>query len=338
MRHRRVSCCPATTIRVPAEPYFRERVPWRSGLVKLDCGPVMVAHLHGECREGQAVRLSFQLDKSGQAVAFARPAQEMPEMAEDRQWREMVADPKFRRVLVTDGRGAIGREIAKALLAAGAASVHAGIAQPWKPWPEAALRAAGITPVALDVGDEKSVAELAAELGAKVDILVNTTEHVRPGGLIDHPGANDLRDAIEQNCLGFAHLARGFGPIMRARGADGSNSAAAWVNIFSVYALANWPAFGAASAAQAACLSLSHCLRAELRAGGVRVVNLFTGPTDTEWFQTVPPPKVAPRTIAAALVAALRAGTEDVFVGEVAEDLRRRLEANSKAVERELGA
>jgi len=134
------------------------------------------------------------------------------------------------------------------------------------------------------------------------------------------------------------HLARGFGPIMRARGADGGNSAAAWVNLLSVHALVNWPAFGAASAAQAACLSLSHCLRAELRPGGVRVVNLFTGPTDTEWFQTVPPPKLAPRAVAAALVAALLAGTEDVFVGEVAEDVRRQLAANPKALERELGA
>jgi NAD(P)-dependent dehydrogenase (short-subunit alcohol dehydrogenase family) len=102
--------------------------------------------------------------------------------------------------------------------------------------------------------------------------------------------------------------------------------------------LANWPAYGSHSAAQAACLSLSHCLRAELRPGGVRVVNLFTGPVDTEWFQTVPPPKVAPRAIAAALVRSLREGTEDVFVGDVAEDIRRRLADNPKALERELGA
>ena len=27
--------------------YFRERMPWRLGLVQLDCGPSVVAHLHG---------------------------------------------------------------------------------------------------------------------------------------------------------------------------------------------------------------------------------------------------------------------------------------------------
>ena len=96
--------------------------------------------------------------------------------------------------------------------------------------------------------------------------------------------------------------------------------------------------FGAYSASQAACLSLSHCLRAELRPGGVKVVNVFTGPLDIEWFQTVPPPKVAPRVVATSIVSALKRGLEDVFVGDVAEDIRQRLAANPKAVERELGA
>ena len=26
--------------------FFRERLPWRLGLIKLDCGPTVVAHLH----------------------------------------------------------------------------------------------------------------------------------------------------------------------------------------------------------------------------------------------------------------------------------------------------
>jgi short-subunit dehydrogenase len=82
---------------------------------------------------------------------------------------------------------------------------------------------------------------------------------------------------------------------------------------------------------------LSHCLRAELRPGGIKVINLFAGPIDTEWFQTVPPPKVAPRAVANAIVSALKSGREDVFVGDVAEDVRQRLVANPKAVERELG-
>jgi NAD(P)-dependent dehydrogenase (short-subunit alcohol dehydrogenase family) len=261
-------------------------------------------------------------------------------MADDRQWREMTADPKFRRVLVTNGRSIVGQEVVAALKAAGASIVFVGVAEPWKPFPgEDALRALeGVEIVPLDIGDEKSVADLAADIGGKVDILINTAEHVRAGGLLDRQGTSVVRDEIDQSYLGFVHLAQAFGPAMRIRGSDGVNSAAAWVNILSVYALANWPVFGAYSASQAACLSLSHCLRAELRPGGVKVVNVFTGPLDIEWFQTVPPPKVAPRAVASSIVSALKRGLEDVFVGDVAEDIRQRLAANPKAVERELGA
>ena len=328
-----------TTIRIPADTYFRERAPWRIGMIELECGPVMVSHLHGDVREGEPVRMSFQLDKSGNAVAFARPSTETPNMDADRQWREMTADPKYRRVLVTNGRSAVGQEVAAALAAAGASIIHVGIADRWKPFAgeDRLLAIPGVRLVPLDIGSAESAAELAADIGGKTDILINTAEYIRPGGLLTRRGTGPVRDEMEQAYRGFIHLAQAFGPAMLGRGANGSNSAAAWVNILSVYALANWPAYGAYSASQAACLSLSHCLRAELRPGGIKVVNLFSGPIDSEWFQTVPPPKVAPRAIASAVVASLRAGTEDVFVGDVAEDIRKRLAANPKALERELG-
>ncbi|QQN66666.1 SDR family NAD(P)-dependent oxidoreductase [Bradyrhizobium diazoefficiens] len=327
-----------TSTRVPSDVYFRERAPWRIGLVKMDCGPTIVTHLHADCVEGAPVRMSFQLDKSGQAVAFARPEGETPNMADDRQWREMTADPKFRRVFVTNGRSVIGQEAVTALKAAGAKTVFVGVAEPWRPFAgEKLLRGQeGVEVVTLDAADEKSAADLAADIGGKVDILVNTTEYIRAGGLLDRRGTSIARDEVDQAYLGFINLAQAFGPAMRMRGADGINSSVAWVNILSVYALANWPAFGAYSASQAACLSLSHCLRAELRPGGVKVMNLFTGPVDSEWFQTVPPPKVAPRAVAQAIVSGLRNGLEEMYVGDVAEEIRQRLAANPKALEREL--
>src|SRR5262249_54864000 len=42
-----------TTIRTSTDVYFRERMPWRIGTVQLDAGPSIVAHLHGDLREGQ---------------------------------------------------------------------------------------------------------------------------------------------------------------------------------------------------------------------------------------------------------------------------------------------
>ena len=70
--------------------------------------------------------------------------------------------------------------------------------------------------------------------------------------------------------------------------------------------------------------------------GGVRVLHLFSGPTEDEWFQPLPPPKVAYSQIAKSLVESLKAGLEDVYVGDVAQDFKARLDANPKALEREI--
>jgi uncharacterized OB-fold protein/NAD(P)-dependent dehydrogenase (short-subunit alcohol dehydrogenase family) len=238
-----------TTARVPSDVYFRERAPWRIGLVKMDCGPTIVAHLDADCGEGTLVRMSFQLDKSEQAVAFARPEGETPNMADDRQWWEMTADPKFRRVLVTNGRSVIGQKAVAALKVAGANTVFVGVAEPWRPFTgDVLLRVQeGVEVVTLDAADEKSAADLAVDIGGKADILVNTTEYVRPGGQLDRRSMRIARDEIDQAYLGFINLAQAFGPATRMRGADGINNSVAWVHILSVYALANWPAFGAYS-------------------------------------------------------------------------------------------
>jgi NAD(P)-dependent dehydrogenase (short-subunit alcohol dehydrogenase family) len=328
-----------TTIRVPADVYFRERAAWRTGIVRMDCGPTIVAHLHADCQDGGRVRMSFQLDKSGNAAAFARPEVPTPNAEHDPQWREMTANPAFRRVLVTDGRSSLGQEVAAALASSGATIVYVGIANAWKPFDgkERLLAISEVRLVELDIADERSLTELADDIGHKVDILVHTAHHVREGGMLTRRGTSTMREEIEQGFLGFVHLAQAFGPVMRARGADGFNSAAAWVNVLSVYAHANWPQYGLYSASQAATLSLSHCLRAELRPGGIRVINVFAGPLDIEWFQLVPYPKVAPRAVAAAILKSLQDGTEDVFVGDIADDVRRRLASNAKALERELG-
>lgn len=328
-----------TTVRVSPEPYFRERLPWRVGLVKLDVGPMVVAHLHGDTREGARVRLALKLDRSGAPVMLALPEKDTPHMADDAVLREMTCDPKFRRILITDGRNAVGQAMAKACAEAGASLIFVGVADPWKPFPgEDALTAiAPVEIVPLDLTDTDSVDKLAAQNGARIDIVVNTAEHVRPGGVIGGNGVTVAREAMDLRYFGLVRLAQAFGPILRMRGADGVSAAAAFVNLLSVHALANWSAYGTYSAAEAACLSAAQSLRAELRSGGVKVVNVFSGPLDTEWFQTVPPPKVAPSVLAKAVIDALRKGVEDVFVGDVAQDIRARLEVNPKALERELG-
>ncbi|MBX3551821.1 MAG: SDR family oxidoreductase [Pseudolabrys sp.] len=327
-----------TTIRTSTDPYFRERTPWRVGSIKLDAGPVIVAHLHGDTVEGARVRLEFKLDKSGAAVALALPEQDTPHMADDPHLREMTCDPKFRRVLITDGRTEVGQAMAKAFSDAGANIVFVGVADQWKPFPgmDKLRQIERVEIVPLDVTDTESVTEQAEQNGSRIDIIVNTAEHVRAGGIVDRHGLTVAREEIDVRYLGLMRLAQAFGPVMRFRGADGVNSAAAFVNLLSVHALMNWPTYGAYSAAEAACLSAAQCMRAELRPGGVKVLNVFFGPLETEWFQTVPPPKVTPAALAKAVVRGLQQGIEDVFVGDIAEDIRARLAVNPKALEREM--
>ena len=328
-----------TSIHISNNVYFRERQPWHVGLVSLDAGPQVIAHIHATCRAGDPIRLQWRLDKSGNATAFAEPVVPDPSLMDDLQMREMTLDPTHRRVLITDGRTPLGQAVARALSAAGASIIFVGVREPWKPFEgEAALKAIErVEVMPLDITDHDSVMDLANEIGARVDLVIHTSQHIRPGGLLDRKGVGVAQEEIDTAYLGFLRLAQAFGPVMKFRGADGVNNACAWVNILSVYAHMPWPAYGAYSASQAALLNASLSLRAELRAGGVRVVHLFTGPTEDDWFQPLPPPKVSYPQIAKAVVESLKKGLEDVYVGDIAQDFKARWDANPKALEREIG-
>ena len=330
----------STTLHHSNDLYFRERLPWRVGTVRMSAGPSVVAHVHQDCADGAPVRLALKLDRSGQAVMIALPERNTPNMEDDKTLRETSCDPKFRRALITDGKSAVGLAVARALLDAGCPMVFLGDPQTWRRDPAYdALAADGrVQTLALDVTDTDSVDRAAASIGGKVEILVNTADLEREGGLMQRKDVNTARDALDVNVLGMMRLAQAFGPGLCARAADGVNNAAAWVNVLSIYAHMNLPARGMWSASKAAALSLAQCLRAEMRGAGVRVLNVFPGPLDHEWEQRTPPPRVAPATVAAAIVKALRDGVEDVYVGDVAQEFRARMAENPKGLERELGA
>ena len=261
-------------------------------------------------------------------------------MADDRMLREMTSDPKFRKVLVTDGKSSVGQAMVRALVGAGADHIWVGQAEPWKqPAGFAELaRLPQVSVVDLDVRDERSVQELAALIGAKVDIVINTAELHRRHGIGGRAGTEVAREEMEVNYLGLLRLAQAFGPVLKARAADGATHATAWVNLLSICALSNHPPEGTYSASKAAALSLAQCLRAELRAAGVRVLNVFPGPIDDEWNQNLPPPKLAPAALASAIVKALKEGVEDIYPGDVAQEWLERWRHNPKVLEREIAA
>ncbi|MEM7269665.1 MAG: SDR family NAD(P)-dependent oxidoreductase [Pseudomonadota bacterium] len=325
-----------TTVRTSTKLFFRERTPWRTGSVRLDAGPVIIAHVHGDCARHGRVEIRNMLDRAGQAVLVAMPEEATPNMEDDPQLRAMTADPKHRRILITDGRDPAAPAIAKALKEAGAALIYVGEAETWRPYPtRSALEELGADLQPLDVTDAASVQKLAGEYGGKVDILINNARFIRPGGVLTRGDTGFARDEIEVNYLGAMRLAQAFGPGMCGRASDGVNSAAAWVNVIGVEALANDPDFGCFGASQAAAYSLSQSLRAEFRSAGLRVMNVLTGPIEEPWRQPLAPPKVTDAALARSIVDGLKRGLEDVLCGDVAKDAWERYRRDPKVLERE---
>jgi NAD(P)-dependent dehydrogenase (short-subunit alcohol dehydrogenase family)/uncharacterized OB-fold protein len=329
-----------TVVRHSNDPYFRARVPWRVGMVRLDAGPTALVHLHGACAAPPCrVRVGARLDKSGQGVLLAFPIDEVVHMADDRQLREMTCAPKSQKILVTDGDTCVGRAVVRALLDAGADCVWAGSALPGSERTESAGPGAlsKIRPTYLDVTDPVSVRNAAEDIGGRIDILINTAEVQRVGGIASVDGVEAARSEMDVNYFGLLRLAQEFGPRLRTRAAAGGRpGAGAWVNLLSVYALANFPPQGTFSASKAAALSLSQCLRSEMRSAGVRVINVFPGPIDDELNRAPGSPKLAPGSLAAAIVSALENGVEDIYPGDVAREWLARWDENPKILEREM--
>lgn len=309
-----------TALQASGDVFFRQFLPAFTGLVQMDAGPRAVAFLQSEVGPGQRVRLQLRLDKAGQAVMLALPE---AFSGEDGLTHAHGCSLRSRRVLVTDGRSALGVAMAARAVAAGALEVFAGEAgtsTPREALHEPALPES-VASVPLDLTDEHSVREFAAEFGGRVDIVINTALSARPGG-VSNGDPTRLREAMELEVLGTARLARMLGPALRARGLDGDYPACAWVQALSTDALAPSPGFATHAATQAASLSLALSLRAELRP--VRVMTAFLGPLDDAWHQDVPPPKATPRAFADAVAAGLEAGLEEIAVGDVARHLLER--------------
>jgi len=329
-----------TTLCAAQELYFRERLPWRIGVVRLEAGVNVIGYVHANvgaapCR----VRVEAALDRAGQAALVAMPEKGRPNLSDDPKLREFTCDPRGRKILVTDGKTLVGQAIVQALTKAGADKIWIGEAEPWKQIArlEALRSLPQVTVVPLDVTDGDSVQTLAGEIGGKVDILINTADHHRAFSIAARRGVETAQLEMDVNYFGLLRLAQAFAPALQARAADQPVNAIAWVNILSIFALANYPPHGTYAASKAAAYSLSQALRAQLRPAGVRMVNVFPGPIDDEWDQLEMPPKLSPASLAAAVVAALKGSVEDVYPGDVAQDWVARHLDNPKVLEREVG-
>ena len=339
----------ATTLYHSHSEFFRERLPWRLGMVRLDSGPTVIVHLPGDVPAAPTrVRVGVRLDRAGLAALIAFPPEETSTIASTIM-TEMTSDPKLRKVLVTDGTTAVGMGLARACVAAGAATVWVGHAGSSK---TAALEELGglerVSLLPLDLTSSESVEQAAVQIGAQVDIVINNAEFhgtQEGGALHDAAGARGAarlhgvgtaHAEMDINYFGLLRLVQELGPAMRSRAANSPSGMLAWVNLHSIYALTSLPGHETFCASKAAAYSLSQCLRAELQPVGIRVVNVFPGPVDAGWSRVVSLPKIAPDALARAIVKALQDGLEDVYPGDVATEWLARWRENPKVLEREL--
>lgn len=316
----------ATTLHHTLGDYFRPHLPLRTGSIALDGGPVVIAYL---CRAGleagMRARVFARLDRAGEGVLGA-----VFENDETSKEALPMANPNCeiagRTVLVSGANGGIGRELVAALSAAGARRIIAAVRQP------ATHDDPRIEAHALDLTVAASIAALAEACAQDLDIVINNAGVNANQGLLDPDDDRAARAEMEVNYFGTLAMARAFAPAMKRRGQG------VIVNMLTVVAHANLPLMGSYCASKAAELSLTQGLRAELMPWGVRVVGIFPGAVDTAMSTDFPPPKIAPRQVADAVVDAITTGIEDSYVGPMAHDLRARLAEDPKAVERDLAA
>jgi len=109
-----------TTLHHSQELFFRERAPWRLGLVRLTEGVSLVVHLDARCGPAPSpVTVEAVLDRAGQAALVAKPAGRETSLADEPKLRDMTSDPRFRKVLVTDAKSPVGQAVVKATLDSG---------------------------------------------------------------------------------------------------------------------------------------------------------------------------------------------------------------------------
>ncbi len=226
-------------------------------------------------------------------------------------------------VLVSGSNRGIGREIVKALAAAGARKIYAGARDTAKLGDLADL--GPVETLALDITDPAKVAAAAARCG-DINLLINNAGINFNTPLIAVDDVDNARREVETNYLGTLGMIRAFAPVLKGNGGG------TIVNMISILARVNLPAMGSLAASKAAALSMTQGVRAELAAQGTTVIGVMPGSVDTDM---TPGGEMKPQEVAAAVIEAIGAGTEDVYPGDMATGVAAGLANDPKAVEKQ---
>jgi NAD(P)-dependent dehydrogenase (short-subunit alcohol dehydrogenase family) len=222
-------------------------------------------------------------------------------------------------VLVTGANRGIGNALVEEALRRGAARVYAGTRQP------SAHRNRRVTPITLDVTDDKQIRQAVDAVGS-LDILINNA------GVAFYDDLSDraiIERHLEVNLFGTHAVTQAFLPLLTA-------SHGAIVNNTSMMAFAPLPLTPAYAISKAAVFNMTQSLRALLAGRGVTVHAVLTGPTDTDMTRGFEIPKATPQSVAHAILDGVENDDEDIFPDPVSAPLSEGWRTgDAKALERQ---
>ena len=213
---------------------------------------------------------------------------------------------------VTGANRGLGLAFARALLAAGARKVYAGVRDP------AGLREPGLVPIGLDLTRTGEIEAAARDCG-DVNLLVNNAGVAERQAFLAEDALQAARLEMETHFFGPLVLSRAFAPVLAANGGG------AIVNVLSVLSWLNVPEFATYSASKSAAWSLTNGLRGELRAQGTRVLALHVGFMNTDMVSDIVAPKAAPPDVARQVIEALESGSDEVLADDFTRQVKQGL-------------
>jgi NAD(P)-dependent dehydrogenase (short-subunit alcohol dehydrogenase family) len=202
--------------------------------------------------------------------------------------------------LVTGGQRGLGKAVAAALLAAGAAKVYVTARTPA---PAADPR---LVPLALEVTDRQSVTDLAAH--AK-DVLIVVSNAGEPGSdPMTAVSDKDMWRVFDVNVFGLLRVAQEFAPVLAGNGGG------SLVSILSVQSFT--AGAGIYGASKSAAWSITNSLRGALSGQGTRVLGAHLSYTDTDMTRGLDVVKSSAADIARQIVAAVQADAAELLADE----------------------
>jgi NAD(P)-dependent dehydrogenase (short-subunit alcohol dehydrogenase family) len=233
--------------------------------------------------------------------------------------------------LVTGGNRGIGEAFVRAFVGAGANRVYAACRKKGDAAHLVKESPGIVVEWQLDVTDPESVAHAAREC-TDVSILVNNAGLFVNQTLMKAPDMNSARSEMEVNYFGPLAMCRAFAATL------GKHPESAIANVLSAGGLVAVPGMGGYSPSKFAGRALSTCVRAELADQHTSVSALFVGSVDTRMASHVAGTKERPETIAAAGLAAIERGADEVDTDRMAIEVRAALLRDPKALERRFAA